>query len=72
MSKKPIKRVWSHPPDTKYFPVGGGIEQFDLLDESGFVSKSGAEKFANEWRAYPKDARARIVKVKNKYYVYGN
>jgi hypothetical protein len=61
-----------HPPETKHFPVGDGIEQFDLLEEDGFTTKTAADKRANEWRAYPKDARARVVKIKDRYYVYGN
>lgn len=68
-TKKPA-RNWS-PPETKYFPVAGGmIEQFELREEDGFSTKAAADKYANEWRAYPKGSHARVLKIKGRYYTY--
>jgi len=68
---KTPKKEWQ-PPAHKQFPVKDWIEQFDLLDHPCDGTKKSAEQVAEAWRKYPTDARARIIKIKGKYYVYGN
>ena len=67
-----VRKQWTNPPETKYF----GSDMYDLLDgpsaDGSFPTKAAADKHAAEWRAYPKDAKARVLKIKNKYWVYGN
>lgn len=66
-----IRGLW-YPPAVKYFNVGGGIEEFELRNEEGFRTKKEAQLFAAEWKTYPEDARARVLKIKDRYYVYVN
>jgi hypothetical protein len=71
---KTVHKQWQ-PPEYKELTVGDHLETFDLIGgnpENGFSTKSAADKLAAEWRTYPKDAKARVFKIKDRWWVYGN
>jgi hypothetical protein len=51
-------------------------DDFELIPanpENGFATKAQADKAAAEWKAYPADGKARVLKLQDdKWYVYGN
>jgi hypothetical protein len=62
--------MMKEPAETRYF----NAEQFELLGgnpDTGFASKEKAEKLAAEWKVYPKGGKTRIVKFRDRYWVYG-
>ena len=51
-------------------------DEFELLGgnpDNGFATKAQADKLAADWKAYPADGKARVLKLQDdRWYVYGN
>ena len=49
------------------------MERLGGNPENGFATKAQADKLAAEWKAYPADGKARVLKLHDgRWYVYGN
>lgn len=76
----PSKRKYKRPitiPEWKYYDG----EAFELLQgylesgsgpEGGYATKAQAQKNAKGWREGSDDSKARMVKIGDYYYIYGN